>query len=693
MTTTNRPTPPPSGPTSGSLTASVAGAAAGPAQGPAVAPGATAPEETVDLRLRGLPRSLVWLLRAAAAAAVLLAVNQIFNLRFFVGRSLIELGYLYLLLGLALPMTFLRFAPAWRGGRVGLALDMLLALAAAGICVWFAVHSMRIVSEGWEMTAPRVPVILSCILWVLVVEAARRAGGTFLAIVIALVSTYPIFADRVPGVISGFPSPLDYTAAYHALSAESIMGIPVRTFGNLVIGFIVFGAALQHTGAGRFFLDLAFALLGKVRGGPAKVAIFASGMMGSLSGSVVSNVMTTGVMTIPAMRRTGLSRPFAGGVEACASTGGVLMPPVMGATAFVMASFIGMPYASVAIAALVPSLLFYIALFVQIDARAATERMSGLDSASLPDLWTTLREGWHHLFAIALLVVLLLVLRYETLAPFYATPVLIAMNQILSPRTRWGLKEVGAFLDSLVRLFAELVAILAGVGLIIGALTMTGVAGTLVNDILRLAGGSQMLLLLMGAATSFVLGIGMTVTAAYIFLAVLLAPALMSTGLDPLAVHMFIFYWGMLSFITPPVALGAFAAASVAGASPMRTAFEAMRLGSVIYLLPFFFVLDPALLLQGSPQDVVFAIAFALLGVCVFAGAVQGYVLGIGAILPGHWLAVPARIWLAVAACILAMAGSDVLPFGKLESLGLFALLSGPVLLAARLSARRSALP
>ncbi|MGL6249827.1 MAG: TRAP transporter permease, partial [Billgrantia desiderata] len=339
-------------------------------------------------------------------------------------------------------------------------------------------------------------------------------------------------------------------------------------------------------------------------GGPAKVSIFSSGLMGSMSGSVISNVLTTGVLSIPAMRRIGMGRSFSGGVEACASTGGVLMPPVMGATAFVMAMFLDVPYAAVALAAVIPSILYFLGLFIQIDAYAARHDIKGLPAAELPSLVQTLKQGWYFIFVFALLVWMLLVMQREAVAPFYATALLLLLNQC-SRRNRWGWRELGESLSSAAKLFAELVAILAGVGMLVGALSMTGLSGTIANDFIHIAGGSMPLLLIMGALTSFVLGIGMTVTAAYIFLAVALAPALIQGGgLDPMAVHMFILYWGMLSFITPPVALGAFAAATVAGARPMATGLQAMRLGSVIYFIPFLFVLNPALIMQGEPLQI-----------------------------------------------------------------------------------------
>jgi TRAP transporter 4TM/12TM fusion protein len=475
------------------------------------------------------------------------------------------------------------------------------------------------------------------------------------------------------------------------MGSESIVGIPMRTFAGLIIGFIIFGAALQKTGAGQFFMDLSFGLLGHVRGGPAKVAIFSSGLMGSMSGSVITNVLTTGAMTIPAMKRTGMKGTFAAGVETCASTGGVLMPPVMGATAFVMASFMGVPYANVALAAVIPSVLYFFGLFAQIDARAAQAGLKGLPKEELPSVRQSLKDGWYYIFAFALLIFMLLVMRREALAPYYATPLLILLNQLFSRKHRWTLRSVLDFIDALGGLFANLVGILAAVGMIVGALSMTGVAATLVNDLLRLAGGSPILLLIMGALTGLLLGVGMTSTAAYIFLAILLAPALVHVGLDLMAVHMFIFYWGMLSFITPPVALGAFAAASIAKTPPMATGFEAMKLGSVIYFIPFFFVLEPALVLSGPWQTTLIAFALALVGIGLYAGAMQGYVVGVGPIFEGRRYAWPLRLVLIAAAILIALPSNAVPGWSDLDLLGAAAVLALPILGAAAMANRKQA--
>lgn len=607
---------------------------------------------------------------AAGVLTIVLAVDQVrvlFGQQWLGGIILMTNHYLYAVLALLLPLTFI-FFPATKSAsadKVPL-YDIVLCAATFGVCLFFFLNSTNIVDQGWEFVAPDYAIYMSYLLWALVLEAVRRAGGFAIFIIVTVISAYPLFADVMPGPISGLASTPGETASYHAMSIESILGIPMRAFAELVIGFLIFGVALQHTGGGKFFLNLAFALLGSVRGGAAKVAIFSSGLMGSMSGSVITNVLTTGVMTIPAMKRTGFAPHYAGGVEACASTGGVLMPPVMGATAFIMATIIEVPYAEIAIAAVVPSALYYFGLFMQIDAYAARKELEGLPRTELPRLGTTIREGWYFVFVFVMLIFMLIYLRREALAPFYATAMLLVLNQVF-PHNRWTLNHLKAFILGVAMLLTELTAVLAAVGLIVGALSMTGMAGTLVNDLVFLAGGSTLILLLMGAITSFIMGIGMTVTAAYIFLAIVLAPALIQGGLSPMAVHLFILYWGMVSYITPPVALGAYAAAALAQATPMRTGLEAMRLGSIIYFIPFFFVLNPALILQGSWLDVLVATGSAFLGVALVAGALQGYLVGLGNMRQGTVPMYAVRSLLVLAGMSLATPGGGLLPWTNLQ--------------------------
>lgn len=618
-------------------------------------------------KLRSLPGLLRFVPGAAAALLTLLTIDFLFNLG-TLGGPLLQTQFYYLVVAIMLPLVYLLW-PAWpHAPRTRLPwYDAILTVATLAVCGYFVYNAEPILERGWAFAAPREAVWMSYVLWALIIEAARRAGGWPIATIAGLFSLYPLVADVMPGPIQAFPSTLEQAAMYHTMSTESVMGVPLQAFAGLVIGFLIFGVALQKTGGGKFFINLAFALLGHVRGGPAKVAIFSSGLMGSMSGSVITNVLTTGVLSIPAMRRVGMSRSFAGGVEACASTGGVLMPPVMGATAFVMAMFLDVPYTAVALAAAIPSVLYFLGLFIQIDAYAARYDLKGLPREELPSVRQTLKEGWYFIFVFVLLVWMLIFMQREAVAPFYATALLLVINQVL-PYHRWSWKDVGDALTATARLFAELIAILAAIGMLVGALSMTGLSGTIANDLIWLAGGNTGLLLLMGALTSFILGIGMTVTAAYIFLAVALAPALIQGGgMDPMAVHLFILYWGMLSFITPPVALGAFAAATIAGSRPMETGLQAMRLGSVIYFIPFMFVLNPALIAQGDAGAIVVAVAQAIFGIILFASAMQGHLLVVGDLCRHRVLQWPIRALLVVAGLCVALPGGGAIPLSNAE--------------------------
>ena len=621
---------------------------------------------TEAARYRRLPPAWRAVLVALVLAAVALALNQLLNLGFFVGKTLLESAYLYWLAALLVGPVFLLVPGGARARRDAVPwYDAALFAVSIGVFAYFAWHAQRIVMEGWEYKAPREAVWVACAGWLMLLEATRRAGGTAVTVVVALISFYPLYAGYMPGPISGLPRDLASTASFHFASSESALGIPMRAFGELVIGFVVFGAVLQYTGAAQFFNNLAFALFGGVRGGPAKVSIFASGLMGSVSGSVVSNVLTTGVVTIPAMKRIGFSPAYAGGVEACASTGGVLMPPVMGATAFVMAAFLGVPYATIALAAFIPSLLFYFALFVQIDGYAARNRLAGLPRAELPALGPTFMAGWQYLFVFALLVWMLFVLQRESLAPFYATALLLVINQFSrAHRLDWA--KLRALLEGVATALAELAALLAGVGLIIGALSVTGLAGTLANDLVYLAGNNIYVLLVMGAITSFIFGMGMTITACYIFLAIVLAPPLVAAGFDPVAVHLFMLYWGMVSFITPPVAIAAFVAAGLAKASPMRVGVTSLRLGNAMFFVPFFFVLNPALILRGSAGEIVVVVGTAIAGIALIAAALEGYLAGVGTLgaTVSGW---GARLLLASGGLLMAMPGGGELGLSHVQ--------------------------
>jgi TRAP transporter 4TM/12TM fusion protein len=644
-------------------------------------------------RARHLPPAWRALLIAWTVVAIALCFNQQFTLRFFVGFTMLDTEYFWGLVLVLLPLAFIVYPlkPGLHVDRVPI-YDLALFVLSSAIAIALIWTARESAAAGWEYSAadaaPRWAIASAVAMWAVVLEALRRAGGWALFFVMGVFSLFPLYAGWMPAPLTAPSVGLLETASYHIFSRESVLGIPMRAFAELVIGFLVFGTALQYTGAGRFFIDFAFALCGRYRGGAAKVAIFSSGLLGSISGSVISNVLTTGTMTIPAMKRSGFKASVAGAIEACASTGAVLAPPVMGATAFVMAEFLNISYAEVALAAAVPAALYYFALFMQIDFNAGRNAMKGLPPEEMPKVGQVFRDGWYFIFVIILLVVLLLVMKRENWAPWMATGVLLVLNQAFS-KHRWGRKELVAFLEGNGRIFIELVAILAGVGLLVGAFSLTGLTGSLTNGLLFMAGDQPLLLLVMGALTSFILGMGMTITACYIFLAVLLAPSLIQVGMNPLAVHMFIMYWGMVSFITPPVALAAFAGASVAQANPIDTGLQAMKIGSIIYFVPFFFVMNPSLVLQGEMLDFVGHFATALVGVTLVCGGLQGYQGGIGDLRACGPLEWPVRIALILGGLMFAAPGGGLMPLSPLQMTLMAAAVSLPALAFAWAMARR----
>jgi TRAP transporter 4TM/12TM fusion protein len=418
-------------------------------------------------------------------------------------------------------------------------------------------------------------------------------------------------------------------ARNHMMSANGVLGIALTTVGNLILGFLVFGVVLTHTGGGDFFFKLAQSLFGRFRGGEAKVSIVSSAFFGMLSGSAISNTITTGAMTIPAMKKSGYKPHYAGAIEAVASTGGTITPPIMGSAAFIMASFLAIPYYEIALAAAIPALLYYIGLIVQADGYAAKNNLKGLKKEDIPSFLETLKGGWYYLFALVLLVYFLVILNSEGQAPYYASLVLLVIAMI-NKTTRMNVKQLFNMFVEVGKVLAEIVCIIAGVGFIVGALSATGVSFSFSRELVAAAGDSMILILIGGALTSFILGMGMTVSAVYVFLAIIMAPALVAIGVDPVAAHLFVVYWATVSYITPPVALAAFAASGIAKANPMKTGFTAVRLGAVTFLVPFFFVYQPALIFRGEPLEIALSVISAIIGVFMLSSSLEGYLIGFG---------------------------------------------------------------
>ncbi|MCA8866626.1 TRAP transporter permease [Halomonas sp. SBBP1] len=578
-------------------------------------------------RLEGSAR---WIVMGLGAVGLLMTINQTFALK-LLGFYPIGNAFIYYLIGLFLSVALLIF-PARKADTERLPwYDWVLAGAALGGSIYLGLNGLRMTQQGWEYFAPLEATLVATMMLLLVLEGVRRCGGWAIFAVALLFGLYPLYAGHMPGFLWSNGFGWGETIRAHVMGAESIVGVPMQVVANLIIGFVVFGIALTITGGGEFFMNFATALMGRSRGGPAKVAVVSSAFMGSLSGSAVSNILTTGTITIPAMKRSGYSREYAAAVEACASTGGTLMPPVMGAVAFIMASFLGVSYGEVMMAALLPALLFYLALLLQVDNYAARKGLTGMPAKDIPRVRDTLLSGWPYLLSLGVLIYMLLVMRLESQAPYYATLILLAIA-LVRRQQRLRISQLLDFFYQLAHGVGSLVAVLAGIGLVVGGLSYTGVAGAFSRELLLYAGDSIPLMLAAGAITSFILGMGMTVSACYIFLSILLAPALVGAGLNPLASHLFILYWGMLSYITPPVALAAITAAGVAGANSTLTSLHAVRLGAVLFVLPFLFVLNPSLILQGPLLSVIASAFTAMTAIWLVAAAMEGYLYRIGSV-------------------------------------------------------------
>src|SRR5699024_3218735 len=481
--------------------------------------------------------------------------------------------------------------------------DIVLFLAAFLIPLYFAINAQDIILVGWEYNAPTIAVYMSIVYWVIILEALRRSSGLVLPIFCLVFSLYPLISDMVPiSFLSGQSYDFVSTATSHVFGSDSLIGVPFKTVGNLLIGFLVFGVVVVHTGGGDFFFKIAESLFGKTRGGTAKVSVVGSAFFGMLSGSAVSNTITTGAMTIPSMKKSGFKKEYAAAIESTASTGGTITPPIMGSAAFIMASFLATPYIDIALAATIPAILYFLAVFIQIDGYAAANKLKGTPKSQLPSFIKTMKEGWYFISIIILIVYFLIILNSEGQAPYYASLLLILLA-MLRKETRLNFKKSIDMIIDIGRTITQIGTIISAVGLIVGALSMTGVSFSFSRELISAAGENVLLILIAAAITSFILGMGMTVSATYIFLAVVVAPALTDLGMNPIASHLFVLYFATISYITPPVALAVYAASGIADSDPIKSGFIAVRLGITAFLIPFFMVYNPELIGQGTFLD------------------------------------------------------------------------------------------
>jgi TRAP transporter 4TM/12TM fusion protein len=459
----------------------------------------------------------------------------------------------------------------------------------------------------------------------LILEATRRVVGWALVWIAVPIILYAKFAYLLPGILNSRGSSWQRIASYLYLDSSGIFGLPFDVAAGIVVAFIFFGQALYAVGGDKFLTDIALVLMGRYRGGTAKVAVVSSTLFGTVSGSAVANVVVDGAITIPMMKKSGYPSHVAAAIEAVASNGGQIMPPVMGVAAFLMAEFLNVPYAEVALAAAIPACLYYIALFTQIDLEAARLGLVGMPQNQIPKLGDVMKRGSVFLVPLLVLIYGLMIANWEPGKAGMAAAITTFVVGALGRETRPSLKGISSSIEETGKILLDIVVVTALAGLVIGAFQLSGLTFKFALLLVSTAGGNILLLLVLTAVVSIILGMSLPTTVVYIMLAVLVGPALVQVGIDPLAAHLFFFYFGMLSLITPPDCIATYAAASIARADFWKSGWTGMRLGIVAYIVPFVFVFHPALLFRGSMAEIVTAIVTAIIGVILLATGVAGY--------------------------------------------------------------------
>ena len=567
---------------------------------------------------------------------------------------------------------------AWVNSRISLSID----LGLAGLSLFTGLY----VFIEYEVLTLRIGItnnpdlILGTVAIILLLEATRRVIGAIMPAIALVFLLYAYFGQYAPEVFAHRGYPIDRIVSQMYLTTEGIYGLVLGVSATFIYLFVLFGAFLKASGGGQLFIDLAYGLFGRVRGGPAKVAVVASGLFGTISGSAAANVVGTGTFTIPLMKSIGYSPRFAGAVEAVASSGGQLMPPVMGAAAFIMAEILQISYLQICIHAALPAVLYYFCCFIMVDLEAAKTGLKGMPAEALPKVWLILRERGLLLLPIPVLIYYLTIMQSTPMkAGFWAivtTFGLIVFQQVLNVRRGWeghlsgagSLSRAGA---NLIRQTGEamhegatgslIVAMAcATAGIIIGVTNLTGLGLKLSGILVDLSHGNLLALLVLTMIASLILGMGLPTTACYILLAVLSAPALIKMGVLPISAHLFVFYFGIISAITPPVAGAAYAAAPLAGTGPMGIGFTACRLGIAAFILPYMWIYGPALLLIGDPLSVVLAAVTSSVGIAACAAGIQGYLFRPASVLE--------RVMLLTASFLLIKPGwvTDVIGLGLL---------------------------
>jgi TRAP transporter 4TM/12TM fusion protein len=555
---------------------------------------------------------------------VILPILWVLEVHALLGLDLFTEQLLAMVLGLALALVYV-CVPARRGkrGRVPW-YDLVAAVLGLATLIHVTVQYERLLIDVSSRTTETL--IIGIIVVILVMEGLRRGAGHTLFFVVIAFIVYALVADLVPGQLEGRPVGPEQLLNYLALDTNAVLGIPMKVGSTIVLMFILMGQLLFAAGGGQFLTDIAMATMGRRRGGAAKIAVVASALFGSISGTAVSNVASTGVLTIPMMRRSGYSAVNSAAIEAVSSTGGQLMPPIMGAAAFLIAEFLEIDYADVIVAAAIPALLYYAAIFIQVDLVAARHEIAVVKE-DIPRVRTVMRNGWHFILPFVVLFYSLFELLVEAeVAALHASVFIVIFGLIRGyGDKKLRLKDIFSTLPNTSLICMQLFMILGGAGFVIGVLNITGLGGALALALVHMGGGNLAVLLLIAAVVCIILGMGMPTVGVYILLATLVAPAIVESGVSELSAHMFIFYFGMMSMITPPIALAAFAAAAISKSGPMQTGWASMKLGWVAYVIPFVFIASPALLMDGSIGEILLTFSMCLTGVYFASVAVAGF--------------------------------------------------------------------
>lgn len=497
--------------------------------------------------------------------------------------------------------------------------DVLLAAAAAGTCLYLAYYYEAIAIRGGY--AVRTDIIVGVVFCVLLVEAGRRVIGPILLILAAVFLSYLFIGPYLPGILQHGGFSFNRVVNHMYMSVEGIFGIAIGVSATYVYLFILFGAFLSKSGTTKLFASLSLAFAGHRVGGPAKVAVIASGLMGTIQGSSAANVAATGMFTIPLMKSLGFKGYFAAAVEAVASCGGQFLPPVMGASAFIMAEYLQMPYSYVAAGAILPAVLYYAAVYYQIHLRAKKLGMKGIPRHRLPALKEVIVQDGHLFLPIALLI-LLLVLQFTALFAAFASIIGVVVISSFRKHTRMKLRDIVEALELGAKNAVSTAIACAVVGFVVGSVSLSGLGMLFTHSLIKMGGGMLLPTLLIAAAASLILSMGLPTTSVYIITATLVAPGLVALGAAPIVAHLFCYYWGGVSAITPPVALAAYVGAGIAGADVMKTGFTAMRLGIAAYIVPFYFMYWPALITRANATltEIVFAMIGGILTIfCIGA--------------------------------------------------------------------------